>query len=446
MKICPHCDGRFADHEHFCSTCAGSDGRPVALLIAMNGPITPTNPSGSPSIAIGKQAVVSGEVIARKEQHIYKGTANITNILQVDDTKQVHTCAICGLKGTIASGFHICPGCSRITCADHFDKQARLCINCNDSASAVREDIYRQQARHFLDKNGLIDPWERKHLEAAQRSLGLTTLHAAALEQSVKKSLPGPTWGHEQQRQMEAARALLVKDDKFDQAVAYLEPLALRHPEHHELQSLWLEALAEHDPERALAATEQAQANVPAVYLVRARLLAERGRYQEGLDLLTDASSKRTLEVARIQFIATAVEIYIRHFLETGNHLFLTDAAARLDEVSGSKDPYVLAVTAWLAQLRDERTAPTIAFTGTACDLHLRRIRRMMTGTNAAATSRLGSRVFHSHTHQKASFGKSMRMKTAMSVQTMSIKRPRGRMVKMTCHHKKQNSLLRITE
>ncbi len=296
--------------------------------------------------------MVSGDVIGHQVQHIYQGTANVTNITQVDDTRKALTCAICGLGGTLADGFHACPGCARTTCAKHFDDQARLCVDCRDSAATVKEDLYRQQVKRFLEPGCVIDAVERQQLDEARHSLGLSALRAAELERSVKGCHPGSGWGALQQHQFDAARRMLIAGDVTKEALAYLEPLAQRHPEHHELQALWLEALAEADPERALEVTARAEADVPAHALVRARLLAGHGRYQEAIDLLDDARRKPRLEVAHVRFTAAAAELAILQARATGNRLYLADAEARLGEIAGSRDPYVQALARLLALLR----------------------------------------------------------------------------------------------
>jgi hypothetical protein len=414
MKACPACGRRFTDRESFCATCAGPDGGPVALQVALDDPApSPTVAAGpgagrrsGPEVAIGEQAVVSGEVIGRQQQNIYEGTANVTNIVEVDETKQARTCAVCGLAGTIADGFHVCPGCGRDACVEHFDRQARLCSDCRDAAAAAREDIYRRHALRSLAPGGRIGPWERIRLDAARRSLGLAAARAAALEQEARSALPDPAWGAEQQRQLEAATRLLVDGDDADQAIAYLQPLVERHPGHDALQELWLEALSERDPERALAATEASTAmstghpreDVPAVHLARARLLAARGRHQEALDLLADARAKPALRAAESRFIAAAAEVSIQRFLATGNRLFLGDAAARLDEAAGHHDPYLAAVAAWLAELRGQRGAVARATSGPGLDLHRRRIRRLAGAAGAEPLPGHGTgRVFRSH-------------------------------------------------
>ncbi len=440
MMLCPSCGRAYDPPARFCATCAQSDGAPVALRAAgaaQAGAAAPTRPAvqaptaaggaaarapaapptqtaapragpaatpGKPQgIAIGEQAVVSGDVIGHQVQHIYQGTANVTNITQVDDTKRMLSCAICGLGGTLADGFHACPGCARTTCAKHFDEQARLCADCRDSASTVKEDLYRQQVRRFLEPGCVIDAVERQQLDESRQSLGLSAVRAADLERSVKDCHPGGGWGALQQRQLEAARRMLIAGAVTPEALSYLEPLAQRHPEHHELQALWLEALAEADPERALELSAHAAVDVPAHPLVRARLLAARGRYQEAIDLLDDARTKQRLEVAHVRFTAAAAELAMLQARATGNRLYLADAEARLAEITGSRDPYVQALVRLLALLRGATPPPPPAVP--AADLATRRALLQEAAARAtiqAAAPPPTGRILRSHAPRSA--------------------------------------------
>ena len=396
MKICPTCARHFSDQERFCPACAHADG--TAMPLRSVGQRDP----GREAITIGEQAVVSGEIIGHQEQHIYQGTAHVTQMN--DDTKAVHTCAVCGIKGTIERGFHSCPGCARTVCAAHFDAPARLCVDCRDAARTVREDIYRQHAARHIEAGKLIDPWERQELELARQALGLTAVDAANLEQMVKRSLPDASWGAEQQRQLDGARRLLLERDDPRQALSYLEALVERYPGHHELQAVWLEALGESDPERALALTERTTADVPAVYIVRARLVAARGRFQEAIDLLNDARGKPHLEMGRLHFIAASVEILLRHFLATGNRLFLADAEARLAEAHGSSDAYVATVTAWYDHLMGDPQALARLAVIPPENVHMRRVKQFIDHLPVGGTPRplLTGKVIRSHKRQRA--------------------------------------------
>src|ERR1043165_4554964 len=278
MHWCPVCGRRYQDDARFCERCA--------------------RPDGGEGVVVGEKAVISGDVVARQDQHIYQGATQVTHVRTVDETKVTHTCALCGLKGTLSDGFHACPGCGRTVCRQDFAPEARLCVQCRDAAATVREDIYRQHALRYLANGRIVDTWERRRLDEARRSLGLTAVRAANVEQAVKRALPREDWRPEDERQVTSARQVLLEQGDVDHAIAYLEPLAERHPEHQGLQTVWLEALAEHDPARALEATEAAQTDVPAVHIVRARILRDRGRYQEGLDLLQDAHDQPTTTAA----------------------------------------------------------------------------------------------------------------------------------------------------
>jgi hypothetical protein len=382
MKICPSCGQRFSDHERHCATCAQPDGSAVALIA----PVRATR--GEEAIAISDQAVVSGEVIGHQEQHVYQGQATVTHIREVDETKVVHTCAICGLKATIDRGFHACPGCARTACAAHFDAPLRLCLECRDAAATVREDIYRQHALRYLADGRVIDPRERHQLDRARQSLGISAVRAATLEQSVRRDLPSEAWGAEQERQLGIARRLLLEEADADQTIAFLEPLAERHPDHQELQTIWLEALAERDPGRALRATEVVQADVPAVYIVRARLLAQQGRYQEGVDLLQDASGKPTLKPAcRDEILAAIVELCVRRFLATRNRLFLIDAQERLEDIPSRHEPYMQALAALIAQLGGAAVDPAQLPRSLLASVHARRVLRLLAETRPGASA-----------------------------------------------------------
>jgi hypothetical protein len=352
-------------------------------------------------IAIAEQAVVSGDVIGPTQQTIYEGPAQVTNILSIDETKRVHTCTLCGLKGTIATGFHTCPGCGRTCCAQHVDRDARVCMECRDAAAAVRADLYRQQVVRGLASGGLIAPWQRSQLDAAWHSLGLSATQAAQLEESARRSLPGANWGPDEQRQLDAAERMLLHGDDAAQALAYLAPLAERHPSHDAVQTLWFEALSEQDPERALQATERAPADVAAAYLARARLLARQGRHQEGLDLLTQARGRPRLHGSQVRFLAAAAEIAILQYLASGNELFLGDAATRLGEAACSRDPYVLAVAAWLKVIRRAGAKPDKAAPVTASDIDHRRIRRLaVTHGHLSDVGAATGTVYRSHAHR----------------------------------------------
>jgi tetratricopeptide (TPR) repeat protein len=393
MRWCPVCGRRYQQAARFCEGCARPDGGAVVLLDTR--PVV-DHDADAEGLVVGGKAVIGGDVVARQDQHIYQGATQVTHVRTVDETKVTHTCALCGLKGTVSDGFHACPGCGRTVCRQDFVPGARLCVQCRDAAATVREDIYRQHALRYLANGRIVDSWERRRLDEARRSLGLPAVRAADIEQAVKRDLPHEDWRPEDERQLTSARQVLLEQGDAAHAIAYLEALAERHPEHQGLQTVWLEALAEHDPERALRATEAAQADVPAVHIVRARILRDRGAYQDGLDLLRDAHDKPATSAAcREELTAAIVELILRQHLATRNPLYLQEARERFAAIAASPEPYPQALAALLRRLHGETVDLARLPVARADSIHARRVARLLR-TVAEGATRPTTRVLRS--------------------------------------------------
>ncbi len=122
-KYCPVCRKDIALEYNFCPSC----GTKPAVL---------SDPeSGTGNLNVGDENVIAGDIIGQK--HDYSISGDATFIRNVDETKKIRECHICG-KQCVPTDGYICRKCGRFTCTEHYHKGYRCCLEC---AEEVEIDV-----------------------------------------------------------------------------------------------------------------------------------------------------------------------------------------------------------------------------------------------------------------------------------------------------------------
>lgn len=205
---CQQCGSTQADGETFCGDCgapltgkdlhalgtgrvsvgtralaSGNVARSKFEAIVSGDGAVPA-PSSSGGISIGSRALVSGDIIGSKAETKISGDYNVTHVVNQDETKAVHKCAISG-KLVLYSELIECSQCLKRVTSAHFDFDNTRCHSCRDAAELEMKAAIEER----LTDDGIIDAEETRELIQIQTHLKITTPRFRELEQLVKETV-----------------------------------------------------------------------------------------------------------------------------------------------------------------------------------------------------------------------------------------------------------------
>jgi len=143
-----------------------------------------TSQPGAGGIAIGSRALVSGDIIGSKAETKISGDYNVTHVVNQDETKAVHKCAISG-KLVLFSELIECSQCAKRVTPTCFDFDNTRCHSCRDAAELEMRSAIEER----LADDGIIDAEETRELIQIQTRLKIATGRYSELEKLVKEAV-----------------------------------------------------------------------------------------------------------------------------------------------------------------------------------------------------------------------------------------------------------------
>jgi uncharacterized protein YihD (DUF1040 family) len=128
--------------------------------------------------------MVSGDIIGSKAETKVSGNYNVTHVVNQDETKAVHKCAISG-KLVLFSELVECTQCSQRVTAAYFDLGHTRCHSCRDAAELEMKAAIEER----LSDDGIVDADETRELIQIQTRLKITPARYGELEQLVKETV-----------------------------------------------------------------------------------------------------------------------------------------------------------------------------------------------------------------------------------------------------------------
>lgn len=308
-KECPKCHAQLKPTAKFCSEC----GHSFAGL-------TPTS-GGASGIAMGNKNLISGDVVGHQES--FKVAGNATIVKNIDESRQMVQCHVCGRNMTIDESFD-CPICHEKTCVCCYDREYGSCVKCHENKVKEKDAVYKETLVRMC-ADGVIGLAERRELIALQKKLGITIESAMALEKSVKADMRGGNIGLTSYEEftMRKAASKLYEDGDAKTAVEMLQNIYDANPLEEKVISLYVEALGVYDENKAKTVISRIQVDLPALYLTTIDIALRSGDMNLAEERLLTAEKiwpdSNLVKCRRICFLH-------KMYVATGDENFLADA------------------------------------------------------------------------------------------------------------------------
>ena len=315
-KECPKCHAQLKPTAKFCAEC----GYSFAGLASTGG--------GASGVQMGSKNLISGDVVGHQES--FKVCGNATIVKNIDESRQMVQCHVCGRNMTIDESFD-CPICHEKTCPNCYDRAKGSCTKCHESKVKENETAYKESVVR-LCVNGTIGLAERRELIALQKKLGVSTARAMELEKVARGNARGADAGLTTFEEFSIEKALFELYGKGDAkaAVEIVQPIYDAHPLEEKVVSLYAAALGAYDSDKAKAIISGIQADMLGIYLTtidialrsddmahaEARLLAAESMWPEA----------NLLKCRRIRFLQKMSNA-------TGDETFLAEAGNAIVEL-----------------------------------------------------------------------------------------------------------------
>ncbi len=289
MKICPKCKKQY-ENGNFCTDCENDDGSPVRLeedkiscpkckrtyekgtkFCSECG--VRLGKGGQPSVggmSIGNKNAIAGDVNMIGKKETYKVGGNATIVHNEDETKQTAKCHICGSIVQRISGYD-CPDCGQFTCAECFDTNWKKCEDCTRETIQQREQQYRNKVIEFLKNDNKLDNNELKELNKLENQLNIDSFRASEIQYEEKEKLHVEAeFTTIEKGQFEKATHLLYDEWKTSDALNLVEQIYRSHPKKEEILELYIQLLADEDPDEAKQIIDDLEIDILWAYLTNA--------------------------------------------------------------------------------------------------------------------------------------------------------------------------------
>lgn len=308
-KECPKCHTQLKPTAKFCSGC----GYSFAGLASTGG--------GASGIQMGSKNLISGDVVGHQES--FKVSGNATIVKNINESRQMVQCHICGRNMTIDESFD-CPICHGKICYNCFDREHGSCTKCHEMDVVGKESVYKEAVAR-VSGNGIIGLAERRELIALQKELGISAAKAIELEKSVKSNdQNADAWLTSFEKfTIEKATSKLYGDGDAKLAAEIVRPIYEAHPLEEDVVSLYVAALGAYDADKATAVASGIHVDMLGLYLTMVDVALKTSDAKLAEERLLAAEKiwpeSNLLKCRRIVFLH-------RMFKATGDETFLAEA------------------------------------------------------------------------------------------------------------------------
>jgi hypothetical protein len=335
---CPKCDSPDADGASFCPAC----GEKMPQLMEKS----------NDGIHLSEKSTVVGDVTGgdRIDIKTHGGEAHFHT--HKDPTKEVATCWVCGDKDLELKGF-TCRSCENWSCAECYDKRARLCERCIQSDKSEKKREFQALLEQVYE-DGRIDADEAIAMKNTAKRLGLSEEEVAELRKAYEPNDHNENrLSRLEQLDLKNAEQLLLHDFDVQNALAKLSPLYDKHGYTNSIvRRNYLLALLEVDMEQALRVASDFPFDDPDVILVRIEALCRIRRFHEAEEIRKRASE---LFPEDVRLKAVEAEMMLDGYFQSKDEAYVEVAREILDQCEGGDDDlYVFFVRTYLCQFKDE--------------------------------------------------------------------------------------------
>lgn len=320
-KECPKCHAQLKPTAKFCAEC----GYSFAGLASTGG--------GASGVQMGSKNLISGDVVGHQESFKVSGDATI--IKNIDETRKMVQCHICGRNMTIDESFD-CPICHEKTCSRCYDRTHGSCRKCHAGRENEKEIAY-QDALSRMCANGVIGLAERRELIALQKELGISSARAIELEKSFKAGMRADDSALTsfERFTLEKAEMKLYGEGAAQEAVEMLKPIYDAHQLNERVVSVYVAALGVVDTDKAKAIVSGLQVDMLRVHLSAVDMAIRTGDMNEAEERLLSAENmwpeSNLVKCRRCYF-------FCNMFTATKDETFLAEAGNALAELDAPQD------------------------------------------------------------------------------------------------------------
>lgn len=330
MKICPKCKKQY-ENGNFCTDCENDDGSPIRLeedkiscpkckrtyekgtkFCSECG--VRLGKGGQPSVegmSIGDKNVIAGDVNMIGKKETYKVGGNATIVHNEDETKQTAKCHICGSIVQRINGYD-CPDCGQFTCAECFDTNWKKCEDCTRETIQQREQQYRNKVIEFLKNDNKLDNNELKELNKLENQLNIDSFRASEIQYEEKEKLHVEAeFTTIEKGQFEKATHLLYDEWKTSDALNLVEQIYRSHPKKEEILELYIQLLADEDPDEAKQIIDDLEIDILWAYLTNAIIAIREEDLAKAERCLTSADTMwKNNELVKSHMVVYWIAVY----------------------------------------------------------------------------------------------------------------------------------------
>ena len=252
-KECPKCHTQLKPTAKFCAEC----GYSFAGLASTGG--------GASGVQMGSKNLISGDVVGHQES--FKVSGNATIVKNIDESRQMVQCHVCGRNMTIDESFD-CPICHEKTCFNCYGRAQGSCTKCHEIKVKENETAYKESVVR-LCANGTIGLAERRELITLQKKLGVSSARAMELEKVAKGNARGADAELTSFEEFSVKKAIveLYGEGAAKAAAEMVQPIYEAHPLEEKVVSLYVAALGTYDPDKARAIISGIHVDMLGIYL-----------------------------------------------------------------------------------------------------------------------------------------------------------------------------------